>query len=83
MMSSSGKIVRIEDVLVGVFGAFIGGDFIPSMLADSGPTAAPQGAATSLIAGAAGAVVLLFILRAMRKSVGPLKNSKSRAVKRF
>jgi uncharacterized membrane protein YeaQ/YmgE (transglycosylase-associated protein family) len=103
VMGSNGKIVRIEDVLVGVFGAFIGGEFLPSMFGGAAPAAAATAtavpaipgvaaapvavAATSLpvalAAGTAGAVVLLLVLRAMRKSVGPLKNSKPRGAKRY
>jgi uncharacterized membrane protein YeaQ/YmgE (transglycosylase-associated protein family) len=32
MMGNAGTAVMIENVLVGVFGAFIGGDFIASQL---------------------------------------------------
>jgi len=74
-MRTEGKIVRIEEMLVGVFGAFIGGDFLLSQLT------APAGAGTvvqSLGLALGGAAVLLLLLRVMRGVVGPLKSKKSR-----
>lgn len=81
VMGSNGRIVRIEDMLVGVFGAFIGGEFLPSVLAAPG-AAAPGFSGLALIGGIGGAAVLLVLLRWMRGAVGPLKNSKSRQVDR-
>ena len=76
-MGSTGKIVRIEEVLVGVFGAFIGGDFLMSQI--NGPTAVPTlFSAAALGMAIAGAGVMLVLLRMMRGVVGPLRNSKSR-----
>lgn len=92
MMGSDGKVLRIEDMLVGVFGAFIGGEFMPSVLAEKvvvpatavGATATEAAASTgfsgaALLGGIAGAVVLLLLLRLMRRAVGPMRGRKSRA----
>ena len=79
MMGTAGKITRIEEMLVGVFGAFIGGDFILSQLV--GPTGTGS-MLQALGLAAAGAVVMLVLLRLMRKVVGPMRNSKSRLKQR-
>ena len=78
-MGTVGKVVLIEEMLVGVFGAFIGGDFMLSQLVG------PKGTGSlvqSLGLAAAGAVVMLVLLRTMRGMVGPMKNSKSRVKQR-
>jgi uncharacterized membrane protein YeaQ/YmgE (transglycosylase-associated protein family) len=62
----------VESILVGVFGAFIGGEFLPSMF----PVLRPAGSGISpgTVAMAAGAaVVCLLLLGAMRRAVGPMK----------
>lgn len=75
-MSNGGRTLIIENVLVGVFGAFIGGEFLVAMLT-AGPV--PEGFRIGSLAVALGtAVVLLFLLKLMRKAVGPLRASKSR-----
>ena len=74
-MQSSGKIVRIEEMLVGVFGAFIGGDFLLSQLV--GPKATGS-LVQALGLAFAGAAVMLVLLRVMRGVVGPLQSKKSR-----
>ena len=79
-MGSSGKVVRIEEVLVGVFGAFIGGEFVPGVLRGDGPD--PGFTGTALACAVAGAVVMLLVLRTMRKAVGPLRTSRSPASRR-
>jgi uncharacterized membrane protein YeaQ/YmgE (transglycosylase-associated protein family) len=79
LMGSVGKIVLIEEMLVGVFGAFIGGDFLLSQLV--GPTGTGS-LIQSLGLAAAGAAVMLVLLRVMRRVVGPMKNSKSRVKQR-
>ena len=78
-MGTAGKITLIENVLVGVFGAFIGGDFINSQIV--GPTGTGS-LMQSLGLAMAGAAVMLVILRMMRGAVGPLRNSKSRSRQR-
>lgn len=78
VMGSNSKVARIEDMLVGIFGAFIGGEFLPSVLAAEG--AAPAGfSGLALLAGVAGAGVMLALLAMMRKAVGPMRGRKSRA----
>ncbi|RZJ09682.1 MAG: hypothetical protein EOO54_22000 [Haliea sp.] len=78
MLGKAGKTGRVEDVLVGVFGAFIGGEFVADML--RGPVAtSTQGFGVKLMLAVAGAVVMLGLLALMRRSVGPMRNSKSRA----
>jgi uncharacterized membrane protein YeaQ/YmgE (transglycosylase-associated protein family) len=79
LMGSAGKIVLVENMLVGVFGAFIGGDFLLSQLVAPPATGS---VVQSLGLAAAGAVVMLVLLRAMRGVVGPMKNSKSRVKQR-
>lgn len=78
MLSKRSRIGRIEEVLVGVFGAFIGGEFVADML--RGPIAtSTQGFGVKLILAVAGALAMLGLLALMRRSVGPMRNSKSRA----
>jgi uncharacterized membrane protein YeaQ/YmgE (transglycosylase-associated protein family) len=82
LMGSQGTITRIEDVLVGVFGAFAGGDFLLSVL--SGPSyKAAFFSMPSLGMAIAGAAVMLVLLRIMRGVVGPMRASKRRQAKRI
>ena len=78
-MGSAGKIVLVENMLVGVFGAFIGGEFLLSQLVAPPATGS---LVQALGLAAAGAAVMLVLLRAMRGVVGPMKNSKSRVKQR-
>lgn len=80
MMQSRGRIQRVEEVLVGVFGSFIGAESTAAMLAQAEPATGvpPAGIAGAVI----GATVLLALLRIMRGAVGPLRNSKSPAARR-
>ena len=73
-----GRIGLIESVLVAVFGAFIGGDFLVSML-HGGVVNDKDFHLTSLAMAIAGAVVMLVALRLMRGAVGPMRGSKSKA----
>jgi uncharacterized membrane protein YeaQ/YmgE (transglycosylase-associated protein family) len=76
MMASGGKVVLIENMLVGVFGAFIGGEFVSDMVHVGKPGTFSMGAlGISVVA----AIVLLVLLRLMRGAVGPMQNSKSRS----
>jgi uncharacterized membrane protein YeaQ/YmgE (transglycosylase-associated protein family) len=75
LMGTTGKIMRIEEMLVGVFGAFIGGDFLVSQI--NGPTATGS-LVQSLGMALGGAAVMLVLLRMMRGVVGPLASKKSR-----
>ncbi|MGV3569571.1 MAG: GlsB/YeaQ/YmgE family stress response membrane protein [Ramlibacter sp.] len=77
LMRSDSRIVRIEEICVGIFGAFIGGEFLPSVLGN-----APGFSGLSLAMGIGGAVVMLLLLKLMRRKVGPMRNSRSRSVNR-
>lgn len=81
MMGSKGNTNRVENVLVGIFGAFLGGEFVAAMLADAPlPVAAAlPGAAIvvpptpltafALLLAVGGAVVMLVLLRMVRGGV--------------
>jgi uncharacterized membrane protein YeaQ/YmgE (transglycosylase-associated protein family) len=70
--------LRIESVLVGVFGAFVGGEFLASMLLPAVVKGA--GIAMPAVGLSVGcALVAVFLLAWMRKSVGPLKVGKKRS----
>lgn len=70
LMKVSEKIIIIETVGVAVFGAYIGGDFVASLLSH-GATNDKDFSAGSLGLAVAGGVVALLVLRLMRKMVGP------------
>lgn len=80
---------RVEDVLVGVFGAFAGGEFLLAQFSAAPPpvvkgaeVAASGGFSVAAVGmGIAGAIVMLMLLRMMRGAVGPMRNSKPRARK--
>lgn len=76
LMASGGRIVLIENVLVGVFGAYIGGDFVASML-NGGVVNDIDFSLRSLGLAIAGAVLMLLALCLMRRMVGPMKPSKA------
>ncbi|MEO5670059.1 MAG: GlsB/YeaQ/YmgE family stress response membrane protein [Ramlibacter sp.] len=80
-MPEGGKVVMIESILVGIFGAFIGGEFIASML--NGGVVATTFQIGSLAISVACAVVMLFLLRLMRRAVGPMKASKKKVARRL
>jgi len=72
-----GFVPTVESVCVGIFGAFLGGEFLPAMLLVPGAGAKGlSGAAIAMAVG--GAVVCLILLALMRGAVGPLKAKKSR-----
>ncbi|MGE0498035.1 MAG: GlsB/YeaQ/YmgE family stress response membrane protein [Ramlibacter sp.] len=75
------KTIVVENMLVGVFGAFIGGDFIVSML-NSGKVDDKVFHLSSLLIAIASAVAFLVVLRLMRKAVGPMRASKGPARRR-
>ncbi len=81
MVSNQGKTVMIENVAVGVFGAFIGGDFVAAMIG-GGLVNDKDFRMSSLGMAIAGAVVMLMALRLMRGAVGPMRGSKSKAGQR-
>jgi uncharacterized membrane protein YeaQ/YmgE (transglycosylase-associated protein family) len=77
--AGQGRIVMIENVLVGVFGSFIGGDFVAAMISGSKVVNDKDFRVSSLGMAVAGAVVMLVVLRLMRGAVGPMRASKSKA----
>jgi uncharacterized membrane protein YeaQ/YmgE (transglycosylase-associated protein family) len=73
-MPVPGLVTRIETVLVGVFGAFIGGEFVAHYVGASTPTSGFTASAFLLAVG--GAIALLALLGVMRKAVGPMRPHK-------
>jgi uncharacterized membrane protein YeaQ/YmgE (transglycosylase-associated protein family) len=73
-MGAATKTTRIEEVLVGVFGAFIGGEFVTAML-NSGK-AQESFTVGGLLNAVIGAVVLVLLLGVMRRAVGPMRSRK-------
>jgi uncharacterized membrane protein YeaQ/YmgE (transglycosylase-associated protein family) len=74
MMPAPGLANRVENVLVGVFGAFIGGDFLSAVL--GGPMTGFRASSLGLAVGCA--VALLALLAVFRRAVGPLRPHKLR-----
>lgn len=81
MGGAKGPVAMAENVLVGMFGAFVGGDFLVDMFGQvrSGDTAFHVGSLGFAIAAAIGMLVLLHV---MRRAVGPIRASRSRAARR-
>jgi uncharacterized membrane protein YeaQ/YmgE (transglycosylase-associated protein family) len=75
LMASSGKIQKLENLLVGVFGAFIGGEFVVDMFRSGKPDTGLSIAA--IATGIAGAILMLLLLKMMRGAVGPMHHSRS------
>ena len=67
-----------ENILVGIFGAFLGGDFLVSQL-HGGVVNDTVFSFSSLGFAIGGAVALVLILRIIRKAVGPTHTSKSKS----
>jgi uncharacterized membrane protein YeaQ/YmgE (transglycosylase-associated protein family) len=80
MMDAPVRSVQVENVLLGMFGAFIGGDFVSVQL--NGPEVATGFHFSSMLLAVGGAVVMLLLLKLMRKVVGPLKKGRSSQKKR-
>lgn len=80
VMASTGKVQRLEEVGVGMFGAVIGAEVLQNMFARGLPegSISPVG----LVAAVGGAVLLMALLKGMRKVVGPLRSGKSPAARR-
>ncbi len=77
-MRPGDQSVVIENVLVGVFGAFMGGDFLVTFL-NGGVVNDTDFKMSSLGIAVAGAVLMLFVLAIMRRMVGPMRISKTRS----
>ena len=67
----------IENLLVGMFGAVLGGEFIVAMTT-TGPVDPAVFSTRSLAIALAGGIVFVFLLRLMRRAVGPMRVSKSK-----
>jgi uncharacterized membrane protein YeaQ/YmgE (transglycosylase-associated protein family) len=70
----------VENVLVGVFGAFVAGDLFTALVTGAKSDGAFQ--AVALLPAAAGAAVAMGLVGLMRKLVGPMKNSKPKPDRR-
>ncbi|HEY0824930.1 MAG TPA: hypothetical protein VGD76_14170, partial [Ramlibacter sp.] len=80
MLGSKGTVHRVEEVLVGVFGAFIGGEFVVDVFRGGPP--APGFSIGSAGMALLGAGVMLALLKMMREAVGPLRPGKSPGARR-
>lgn len=80
MMHAPARSTQIENILIGMFGAFTGGEFVSVQV--SGAAVATGFHISSLALAIAGAVVLLLLLKTMRKVVGPMKKGRSSVKKR-
>ena len=75
MAKDAGHILMLESIGVGIFGAFIGGDFMVAMVT-SGVVDPKVFSTRALAFAVAGAALMLFMLKLMRRAVGPLNASK-------
>jgi uncharacterized membrane protein YeaQ/YmgE (transglycosylase-associated protein family) len=73
-MGTTARVGRIEEVLVGVFGAFIGGEFVTAMF--NGGKAVASFSMGGLVNAVACAAVMLTLLGVMRRKVGPVRPHK-------
>jgi uncharacterized membrane protein YeaQ/YmgE (transglycosylase-associated protein family) len=80
MMATPARSTQIENVLIGMFGAFIGGEFVSAQI--SGAAVATGFHASSLGLAVAGAIVMLLLLKGLRSMVGPQRKGKSNQKKR-
>jgi uncharacterized membrane protein YeaQ/YmgE (transglycosylase-associated protein family) len=78
----AGRTLLIENMLVAVFGAFIGGDFLVAQLGGVA-TGDETFHLRSLGLSVAGAVLMLLALQLMRRMVGPMRASKAPAKRRY
>ena len=76
MMDAPARSAQIENILIGMFGAFIGGEFVSEQI--SGASVTTGFHVSSLGLAVAGAVVALLLLRLMRIVVGPMQKGKSK-----
>ena len=81
LMTSPTRGDYIENLLVAVFGALIGGEFVASyVLAPVKDDAFRIGA---LITAVISAIVALLLLRLMRRVVGPMQESKAKPKRNY
>ena len=71
----------IENLLVAVFGALIGGEFIASKLLE--PVKDDGFRIGALMIAVISAIVALLLLRLMRRAVGPMQESKAKAKRNY
>ncbi|MES3000631.1 MAG: hypothetical protein V4787_08055 [Pseudomonadota bacterium] len=76
-MKRHGRGALVENILVGVFGAFVGGDFIVSMM-NKGVVNDKDFHIGSLGMAVAGAVVMVAALALMRGKVGQIKITRNK-----
>lgn len=74
--ASPNRVMLIESLAVGVFGAFIGGEFLPALMSSTAGGATLSVGAVALSMGCA--VAALLGLGLMRRAVGPLRAGKPR-----
>lgn len=74
---SGDRIVLIETVVVGIFGSFIGGEFVGAFFREG--TAEVVVSAGTVAMAAACSIAALAALALMRRAVGPLRSGKSKA----
>jgi hypothetical protein len=82
MMGGGGRIVLIENVAVGMFGAVLGGELLAAelgMVPAKGQFFSPGALGMAAVV----AVALLLLLKVMRKAVGPMLAGKSKAKNRY
>lgn len=79
-MEAPARSAQIENIVVAMFGAFIGGDFVAEQI--SGAKIAESFHISSLALAVAGAVISLLLLMLMRKAVGPMQKSRKSQKKR-
>ena len=82
LTGSADLAVTIENVCVGIFGAFIGGDFLVAMIG-GGVAGDTSFHISSLGIAVASSVAMLFALKLMRRTVGPMRHGKSKTKQRY
>jgi uncharacterized membrane protein YeaQ/YmgE (transglycosylase-associated protein family) len=80
MMNVPARSAQIENILIGMFGAFIGGEFVSVQV--NGAQVATGFHLSSLMLSIVSAIALLLLLKLMRKVVGPMKKGRSNLKKR-
>jgi uncharacterized membrane protein YeaQ/YmgE (transglycosylase-associated protein family) len=80
-MPVNGLVNRAENMLVAVFGAFIGGEFLSTVLASGPPVTGFRVSSLALAIGAS--VGMLALLALMRRTVGPMRPHKVPKKPRF
>jgi uncharacterized membrane protein YeaQ/YmgE (transglycosylase-associated protein family) len=81
LMQSSGHVLLVENMAVGIFGAFVGGDFVVTLL-NHGVVNNKDFHIGSLAFAITGAVAMVLLLKLMRHAVGPIRAGKPKAGRR-